>query len=45
MNSKYLDKLEYNKILEMLEGFVKTYLGKRTNLSTIFLVKRWCQDE
>lgn len=28
MNSKYLDKLEYNKILEMLEGFAKTYLGK-----------------
>lgn len=38
MNSKYLDKLEYNKILEMLEGFVKTYLGKnlcrRLNPST-----------
>ena len=28
MNSKYLDKLEYNKILEMLENFAKTYLGK-----------------
>ena len=28
MNSKYLDKLEYNEILEMLEGFAKTYLGK-----------------
>ena len=26
MNSKYLDKLEYNKILEMLESFAKTYL-------------------
>ena len=25
---KYLDKLEYNKILEILEGFAKTYLGK-----------------
>ena len=38
MNSKYLDKLEYNKILEMLEGFAKTYLGKnlcrRLNPST-----------
>lgn len=28
MNSKYLDKLEYNKILEILESFAKTYLGK-----------------
>ena len=28
MNLKYLDKLEYNKILEILEGFAKTYLGK-----------------
>jgi len=33
-----IDKLEYNKILEMLEGFAKTYLGKnlcrRLNPST-----------
>jgi len=28
MNLKYLNKLEYNKILEILEGFAKTYLGK-----------------
>ena len=28
MQLKYLDKLEYNKILEMLEGFCVTYLGK-----------------
>ena len=28
MNSKYLDKLEYNKILQILEDFAKTYLGK-----------------
>ena len=28
MNLKYLKKLEYNKILEILEGFAKTYLGK-----------------
>lgn len=28
MNLKYLNKLEYNKILEILKGFAKTYLGK-----------------
>lgn len=28
MNTKYLNKLEYNKILEILETFAKTYLGK-----------------
>lgn len=28
MNTKYLNKLEYNKILEKLESFAKTYLGK-----------------
>lgn len=28
MNPKYLKKLEYNKILEILETFAKTYIGK-----------------
>ena len=28
MDTKYLNKLEYNKILEQLEGFAKTYIGK-----------------
>lgn len=28
MNQKYLTKLEYNKILDKLEGFAKTYIGK-----------------
>lgn len=27
MNNKYLEKLEYNKILEMLCSFAKTYIG------------------
>ena len=27
MNKKYLDKLEYNKILEILCSFAKTYIG------------------
>ena len=28
MNQKYLNKLEYNKILDELESFAKTYIGK-----------------
>ena len=28
MNAKYLNKLEYNKILEILESYAKTYIGK-----------------
>ena len=28
MNTKYLNKLEYNKILDQLEIFAKTYIGK-----------------
>ena len=28
MNTKYLDKLEYNKILDKLSGFARTYIGK-----------------
>ena len=28
MNQKYLNKLEYNKILDGLENFAKTYIGK-----------------
>lgn len=27
MNSKYLEKLEYNKVLEILSSFSKTYIG------------------
>lgn len=29
MNNNYLDKLEYNRILEILSGFAKTYAGKK----------------
>ena len=28
MEQKYLDKLEFNKVLEMLENYAVTYLGK-----------------
>jgi len=28
MEQKYLDKLEFNKVLEMLEEYSVTYLGK-----------------
>ena len=28
MNTKYLNKLEYNKILDELETYAKTYIGK-----------------
>ncbi len=28
MDQKYLNKLEYNKILDLLESFAKTYIGK-----------------
>ena len=35
MNSKYLKKLEYNKILEILETFAKTYIGKEKCRSLI----------
>lgn len=28
MNTKYLEKLEFNKIREILKGFCKTYIGK-----------------
>ena len=33
MNNKYLEKLEYNKILNILETFAKTYIGKEKCLS------------
>ena len=33
MNKKYLEKLEYNKILNILETFSKTYIGKEKCLS------------
>ena len=33
MNKKYLEKLEYNKILEILSTFSKTYLGKEKCLN------------
>lgn len=29
MNNNCLDKLEYNRILEILSGFAKTYIGKK----------------
>lgn len=32
MNNNYLEKLEYNKILEMLSGYAKTYIGKKLSL-------------
>ncbi len=35
MNLKYLKKLEYNKILEILETFAKTYIGKEKCRSLI----------
>ena len=33
MNKKYLEKLEYNKILEILSTFSKTYIGKEKCLN------------
>ena len=33
MQSKYLEKLEYNKILEMLKSFCVTYIGKELALN------------
>lgn len=33
MNKKYLEKLEYNKILHILETFSKTYIGKEKCLN------------
>ena len=27
MNNKYLEKLEYNKVLDILCSFAKTYIG------------------
>ena len=33
MNKKYLEKLEYNKILYILETFSKTYIGKEKCLN------------
>ena len=32
MNNNYLEKLEYNKILEILAGYSKTYIGKKLSL-------------
>ena len=35
MKQKYLEKLEYNKILEILSTFSKTYIGKEKSLNLI----------
>ena len=35
MNNNYLEKLEYNKILEALCNFAKTYIGKKLSLELI----------
>ena len=32
MNNNYLEKLEYNKILEILSSYTKTYIGKKLSL-------------
>ena len=32
MNTNYLEKLEYNKILEILSSYTKTYIGKKLSL-------------
>ena len=32
MNNNYLEKLEYNKILEILSNYAKTYIGKKLAL-------------
>ena len=33
MNTNYLDKLEFNKVKEMLENFASTYIGKNIILN------------
>ena len=33
MNTNYLKKLEYNKILEILSTYCNTYIGKNKALS------------
>ena len=35
MNSYYLNKLEYNKILEILSNFCTTFIGKRLCLELL----------
>ena len=35
MNSYYLNKLEYNKILELLSNFCTTFIGKRLCLELL----------
>lgn len=35
MNTKYLNKLEYNKIISILEGYAKTYIGKEKCLNLV----------
>ena len=35
MNNNYLEKLEYNKILEILSSYSKTYIGKKLSLELI----------
>ena len=35
MNNKYLKKLEYNKILDILSSYATTYIGKETALNLI----------
>src|SRR5574344_281343 len=35
MTQNYLNKLEYNKILEILENFCTTYLGKNLSLNLV----------
>ena len=32
MNNNYLEKLEYDKILEILSSYAKTYIGKNLSL-------------
>ena len=50
MNSYYLNKLEYNKILEILSNFCTTFIGKRLCLELLpsndkNKVKHYSKDE
>ena len=35
MNKTYLEKLEYNKILDILSNFCHTYIGKDLSLNLL----------
>ena len=35
MNTNYLEKLEFNKILENLSNFCSTYIGKQKSLELL----------